>query len=226
LRCGIPFGVHSVIDGIQSLPPVAAYLIIAALVFGEAAVFIGFVLPGETAVVLGGFLARTHDLNIVALCGIVFVSAVVGDSVGYEVGRIFGPRVLRLRFVVNHSARLERAQRSLRERGGPAVLLGRFTAFFRAVMPGLAGLSEMRYPKFLLWNALGGFAWGIGFCLVGYFAGASYETVATNIGRGSAVVIAAIVLGTLVWWHVRRRRRDEQEQQHWEAEHAEVTEPG
>jgi membrane protein DedA with SNARE-associated domain len=211
--------VHGVIDAIQSLPPVLAYLIIAGLVFGEAAIFLGFVLPGETAVLLGGFLASTGDLDIVALCAIVFVSAVIGDSVGYEVGRIFGPRVLHIRIVANHSARLEKAQGQLRDRGGPAVFLGRFTAFFRAVMPGLAGLSRMPYPRFLVWNALGGLAWGIGFSLAGYFAGASYEKVASTIGRGSAIVVGVIVVGTLAFWHFRRRRRETAEQEEWDSEH-------
>jgi membrane protein DedA with SNARE-associated domain len=215
--------VHTVIDSIQSLPPVLAYLIIAGLVFGEAAFFIGFVLPGETAVLLGGFLASTGHLNLVALCAIVFVSAVVGDTVGYEVGRVLGPRVLRVRFVANHSARLERAERQLRERGGPAVFLGRFAAFLRAVMPGLAGLSRMPYPKFLVWNALGGLVWGVGFCLAGYFAGASYERVASVIGRGTAIVVGILVVGGLVWWHFRRRRREADEQDQWEAEHPQAS---
>jgi membrane-associated protein len=217
---------QSVIDAIQSLPPALAYLIIAALVFGEAAVFVGFVLPGETAVLLGGFLASRHDLNIVALCAIVVVSAIVGDTVGYEVGRILGPRVLSLGIVASHSARLERAQNQLRERGGPAVFIGRFTAFLRAVMPGLAGLSRMPYPRFLLWNALGGLTWGVAFSLAGYFAGASYEKVASVVGRGTAVVVGVLLVGALIWWHIRRRRREAAEQERWEAEHPGISGPG
>lgn len=204
-------------SAIESLPPLAAYAIIAALVFGEAAVFIGFVLPGETAVLLGGFLASSNHLDIRVLCLLVFISAVVGDTVGYEVGKYFGPRVVRSRLLLRHEARLDVARGMLRDRGGPAVLLGRFTAFFRAVMPGLAGLSEMRYRKFLIWNALGGFVWGVGFCLVGYFAGASYERVATEIGKGSAVVIGALVVALLVFWHVRRRRAERIEEQAYDA---------
>jgi membrane-associated protein len=196
-----------VTSAIESLPPLAAYAIIAGLVFGEAAVFIGFVLPGETAVLLGGFLASSNHLNIGVLCVLVVVSAVLGDSVGYEVGRLFGPRVVRWRLLERHEARLARARGMLRDRGGPAIFLGRFTAFFRAVMPGLAGLSEMQYRRFLLWNAMGGLLWGVGFCLVGYFAGASYEQVASTIGTGSAVVIGLIVLTVVVVWEVRRRRR-------------------
>ena len=218
--------VHVVTSAIESLPPLAAYAIIAGLVFGEAAVFIGFVLPGETAVLLGGFLASQSHLNIAVLCVLVVVAAVMGDSVGYEVGRLFGPRVVRWRLLERHGARLEQARSMLRERGGPAVFLGRFTAFFRAVMPGLAGLSMMHYRRFLVWNAMGGAVWGIGFCLVGYFAGASYERVASRIGTGAAVVIGVLMLAALVVWHVRRRRRDRLEEEEYDAETATPVDPG
>jgi membrane-associated protein len=200
--------VGSMIDAITSMPPLAAYTLIGLLVFGEAAVFIGFVLPGETAVVLGGFLASRHELEIVALCVLVFVAAVVGDTVGYEVGKHFGPRLMRLKIFARHQERMDSASDMLRRRGGPAVFLGRFTAFFRAVMPGLAGLSQMPYRTFLTWNALGGLIWGVGFSLVGYFAGESYEKVASEIGRGTAIVIAFLVIGALVVWHFRRRRAE------------------
>src|SRR4249919_241861 len=124
--------VHVVTSAIESLPPLAAYAIIAGLVFGEAAVFIGFVLPGETAVLLGGFLASTDHLQIGVLCVLVVFAAVLGDSVGYEVGRLFGPRVVRWRLLDRQQARLARARGTLRDKGGPAIFLGRFTAFFRA----------------------------------------------------------------------------------------------
>jgi membrane-associated protein len=163
------------------------------------------VFPGETAVLLGGFLASRGHLNLAALCVLVVGAAVIGDSIGYEVGKHFGPRLMRLRIFTRHQPQVDSAQRMLRERGGPAVLAGRFTAFLRAVMPGLAGLSKMRYGRFLFWNALGGLIWGVGFTLVGYFAGASYQKVAATIGRGTAVVLAAIVIGLLVVWEVRRR---------------------
>lgn len=212
-------------DAIESLPPAAAYAIIFALVFGEAAVFLGFVLPGETAVVLGGFLASQGRLEIVALCALVFVAAVLGDSVGYEVGKLFGPRVIGMKILRRHQARLDRAQTLLRERGGPAVFMGRFTAFFRAVMPGLAGLSQMRYRTFLPWNALGGLVWGVGFCLLGYFAGNSYERVASRVGEGAAIVVGVIVIVALVVWHFRRKRAEQREEAEWDRAHPEVSDP-
>jgi membrane-associated protein len=140
---------QTVLDAIRSMPPAGAYSVIFALVFGEAAVFIGFVLPGETAVLIGGVLAAGGRLSLATLCVLVFVAAVVGDTVGYEVGRLLGPHVIGWRRLDRFRARLDAAQRMLRERGGPAVFLARFTAFLRAAMPGLAGLSRMRYRRFL-----------------------------------------------------------------------------
>ncbi len=216
---------QTVTDAIQSVPPLAAYAIIAALVFGEAAIFIGFVLPGETAVVLGGFLASVHNLDIVTLCILVFVSAVIGDSVGFEVGKKFGPRILRTRLFQSHQARLDKALEFLKRRGGPAVFLGRFTAFFRAVMPGLAGVSRMRYGTFLVWNALGGLLWGVGYALVGYIAGNSYERVAGQIGKGTLVAVGVIVVAGLAVWHLRRKRGAKREEEEFEASHRETPTP-
>jgi membrane-associated protein len=207
--------VQGVLDAIRSVPPALAYAIIAALVFGEAAFFLGFVVPGETAVLIGGFLASQGHLDIVTLIVVVVISAILGDTVGYEVGKHLGPRVLRLGVFRKHRSRIEKAQEMLRRRGGPAVFLGRWTAFFRAVMPGIAGLSQMRYPVFLFWNALGGIAWGITFSLVGYFAGASYTKVASSIGKGAAIVLGLLILSALVVWLIRRKRHEQEEEEHY-----------
>ena len=197
---------QGLLDAIRSVPPLLAYALIALLVFGEAAFFVGFVLPGETAVLFGGFLASQGHLDIVPLIGLVVFCAIVGDTVGYEVGRHLGPRVLRLKILRKQQTRLDHAQDMLRRRGAPAVFLARWTAFFRAVMPGIAGLSQMQYRVFLSWNALGGIVWGVTFSLVGYFAGASYEKVASAIGKGSAVALGVVVIAGLVVWRVRRKR--------------------
>jgi membrane-associated protein len=201
--------VTSVVDGLLNVAPALAYVLIAALVFAEAALFVGFVLPGETAALLGGVLAASGRVSLAAVLAIVVISAIVGDTVGYEVGKHAGPRLLRSRPLRSHAARLDGARDTLRRRGGSAIFLGRFTAFLRAVMPALAGLSRMPYPRFLAWNAAGGIVWGIGVTLLGYFAGTSYQKVASALGRGSAVLLAVIVVGAVVFWFVRRRRRQD-----------------
>jgi membrane-associated protein len=163
------------------------------------------VLPGETAAVLGGVAARLGHVPLSGVLVVVIAAAVVGDSVGYEIGRHFGPRVLALPVLQKRQRRLEGAQGFLARRGGPAVFLARWVAFLRAVLPALAGTAKMRYPVFLAFNAAGGMAWGAVVVLVGYLAGESYARVQKLVGRGSALVVAAIVVIALVVWHVRQR---------------------
>ena len=88
--------VNSLLAPLLGLHGLVAYVIVVALCFGEAAVLLGFVLPGETAVVLGGVLASEHHVNLVAMVVLVVVAAVVGDSVGYAVGKRFGASVFGL----------------------------------------------------------------------------------------------------------------------------------
>jgi membrane-associated protein len=203
--------VTSLLQQLLHVPAPVVLLVVGALVFGEAAVFLGFVLPGETAVLLGGFLASTGRLSVVVLAVVVVAAAIVGDSVGYEVGKRFGPRLLRTRLLARHAHRIEHARRFLDGRGASAVFIGRFTAFLRAVMPGLAGLSGMRYRRFLVFNAAGGLVWGVGCTLAGYLAGSSYESMAGYLGQGGAAVAGVLAVVALVGWRISRRRRDRDE---------------
>jgi membrane-associated protein len=195
------------LDPLLSVPASWAYLAIAALVFTEAALFVGFVLPGETAALLGGVLAAAGRLSLAALLVIVVLAAVAGDSVGYEVGRRLGPRILAAGPLHRHARRLDGARSVLRERGGWAVLLARSTAFLRAVMPALAGVSRMPYRRFLTYNAAGALVWGVGIVLLGYVAGHSVAAVEHTLGRASAVVGVAVALLVLIAVLLRRRRR-------------------
>jgi membrane-associated protein len=198
--------VTALIGHVLSTPAIVVYLVVGGLVFAEDALFVGFVLPGETAAILGGVDAARHHVALWLLLVIVVVAEIVGDSVGYEIGRRFGSRVLAFRALRRHAARIDDARAVLARRGGWAVFFGRAVAFFRAVMPALAGVARMPYRRFLVFNAAGGLVWGSGAVLVGYLAGNSYAKVETMIGRGSAVVLAALVIVAVAVWHVRRRR--------------------
>jgi membrane protein DedA with SNARE-associated domain len=198
--------VTSLIHQLLHVPAAALLAVVAALVFGEAAVFLGFVIPGETAVLLAGFVASTGRLSVVTLAIVVVAAAIIGDSVGYEVGKRFGPRLLRMRALSRHEHRVDGARAFLDGRGAPAIFVGRFTAFLRAVTPALAGLSGMRYRRFFVYNAAGGIVWGAGCTLAGYLAGSSYETVAHRLGQGGAAAAVLLALAVLVVWRVRRRR--------------------
>ncbi|WP_037909191.1 DedA family protein [Actinacidiphila yeochonensis] len=197
---------NSITDWLDHSSGPTVYAVVAALVFCEDALFFGFVLPGETAVVLGGVVASRGGVDIVWLCVTVVLAAIAGDSVGYEVGRKFGPRILETRALSRHQERIGRAQELIRRRGPAAVFLGRFIAFFRALMPALAGISRMPYRVFLLFNALGGLVWGVGFTLLGYFAGDAYKRVEKTAGTAVAIVVAVVVVAAFVFWQIRRHR--------------------
>jgi membrane-associated protein len=188
-----------------------AYALVAALVFGETALFFGFVLPGEIAVVLGGVLASRGRVSLPLLMLVVVAAAIVGPLIGYEVGRRMGSRVVASRFLRRVSGPVERAASTLNARGAAAVLVGRFTAVLRALMPALAGTARMPYRTFAVYNAVSGIVWGVGYCLLGYLAGSAYTVVEREVGTGFAIAIAALVVAALVIWAVRRRRRPEPE---------------
>jgi len=197
------------IDGLLNVSPIVAYIAVFCLVFAEDAIFVGFVIPGETAAVLGGVVASRGEVQLGIMMALVVFAAIIGDSVGYEVGKHLGARLVKTKVLARHSRKLENAQEFLRRKGGSAVFLGRFTAFLRAVMPALAGTSRMPYGRFLAYNAAGGIVWGIGFVLLGFLAGNSYEAVAQAVGRDLAVVIAAVAVAGLIAWHFRSRRRQQ-----------------
>jgi membrane-associated protein len=199
-------GVSSVVDEILKLHGVPAYALVGGLAFAEAALFVGFVLPGETAVILGGVLAHEHKVSLPAIAAVAVLAAIIGDSVGYEVGRQFGTRLLNSRVFAKRKKGLEKGQETLRRHGGKAVFLARFAAFLRAVMPGLAGTARMPYLRFLAFNAAGGLIWAVGFTLLGYLAGASYHQVEKVAGRASEVILILILVAVVAFVIVRRRR--------------------
>jgi membrane-associated protein len=196
------------LDTILGAPAWTVLGIIALVVFAEDALFVGFVLPGETVAILGGVAASRGHVPLAAVIAVVVLAAIVGDSVGYEVGRHAGPRVLGLPVLRRRQGRLDDARDFLARRGGSAVFLGRWVAFFRAVMPALAGTARMPYPKFLAYNAAGGLVWGVAVVLAGYFAGASYARVEKALGPGAALVVVVLALVGLAVWRVRAHRAE------------------
>lgn len=205
------------LDGILNLSPIWIYLLVGLLVFAEDAIFVGFVIPGETAAVLAGVAASFGKTDLALAIPIVVAAAIIGDTVGYEVGKhLFGPRIVDGRFLRKHRHKLRGAEDFLQRRGGSAVFLGRFTAFFRAMMPALAGAAQMPYRRFVVWNAAGGIIWGTLYVVLGFLAGHSYRTVEQKVGRGLAISVALVVVVAAVVWRIRSERKDKAQEQEQE----------
>jgi membrane protein DedA with SNARE-associated domain len=184
------------------------YLIAGGLAFAEAAIMIGMVLPGESALLVAGYAAHQGWISLWVMVVVAISCAIVGDSVGYEVGRRFGPRVRASRFGMKvGERRWDAVDRFLHRHGGKSVLLGRMTALLRALVPGMAGMSRMPYLRtFLPWNVTGGVLWGGGCVLLGYGFAASLDKVARVLSIGPLPVLGVVIV-VLVALHVRHKVR-------------------
>lgn len=195
-----------IVDALLALGGVAAYVVVGLLAFGEAAAFVGLVLPGEIAVLMGGVLASQGRVSLPVVLVVAAVGAIAGDSAGYEIGRRWGPRLMEQRILRRHTLAVADAERYLRERGGRMVFLGRWTSVLRAVVPALAGMSRMPYGRFFAFNVVGGIAWAVAFTMLGYAAGESLAYIEAATGWGSWVLTGVVVVWVAVAWWRRRRR--------------------
>lgn len=197
------------VQHLLATPAWVALLVVFALPALESSAFLGFVFPGEMAVLLGGVAASQGHVPLAGVLAAGVVGAVAGDAVGYVVGRRWGRRILNStlgRFV--KAEHLDRAERALGRRGGWAVFGGRFTVALRVLIPGLAGMARMPYRRFAVANVAGAGLWVTGMVLAGYLAGSSWHTVGhyiSMVGLGlTAAVIALLVGGRAL--HRRRAR--------------------
>jgi membrane-associated protein len=189
------------------------YVIAGGLAFAEAALLVGMVLPGETALLVAGVFCNprygTLDLRIMIVVAVV--CAISGDSVGYEFGKRFGPALRRSRLGRwVGERRWSAVDGFIHRHGGKAVLLGRMTAVMRALMPSMAGMSGMRYRTFLVWNAIGGVIWAPGCVLLGYAFASALDVVGETL-TWAPLVILAIVIAVVVFLHFRREKIEEDE---------------
>jgi membrane-associated protein len=203
------------------------YLIAAALAFAEAAILIGMVLPGETALLVGGVFCnhKYGHLNLGLMIAIAAVAAIAGDSVGYEFGRKFGPSLRRSRLGRwVGEPRWSKVDGVIHKHGGKAVFLGRLTAVLRALMPSMAGMSGMRYRTFLAWNAAGGLIWAPGCVLLGYAFASALDVVGSTLTWAPLGILAVVVL-VFVALHLRNRKQEQADEVAYERSHPADTDP-
>jgi membrane protein DedA with SNARE-associated domain len=163
--------------------------------------------PGETALVLAAVLASQGKLQIELVLVIGIASAIVGDNVGYLLGRRLGRDVLEAPgpFRARRITVIRAGDRFFKRHGGKAVFLARWVALVRVAAAWLAGINGMPFKEFFLWNAFGGITWGLTFGLVGYFGGHAAAKVLAKAGLiGAAFFLVALVGGYV---YLRRRER-------------------
>jgi membrane protein DedA with SNARE-associated domain len=171
---------------------------------------LGVPVPGETALIFAGLSASQHQLNIVAVILVASAGAIIGDNIGFVIGRRGGRKLLERpgRFYDERQRMLAIGDPFFTRHGPKAVFLGRWITGLRVWTSWLAGASDMRWPTFLVWNALGGTAWATSVGLAAYFGGNGVKKVFSSIGLyGGLAAVALIVLAIgYVWWRLRKRR--------------------
>lgn len=164
---------------------------LAFIVFAESGLLIGFFLPGDSLLFTAGFLASQGILNIWLLLPILFVSAVLGDSVGYAFGKKVGPKIFTKEdSLFFHKDHLIRSQAFFERHGGKTIIIARFLPLVRTFAPILAGVGAMHYRSFLIYNVIGALLWAVGLTLGGYYLG----KVVPNADHYLLPIIAGIII--------------------------------
>lgn len=202
-----PTVLDRLIDFVWSIGP-WGYLVVFLGAGLESAAFLGLLVPGESLVIVSGMLASAGLFRLPTLIAVVSAGAVIGDSIGYELGRRLGrPWLVRrgARFGIQRD-RLAAVDAFFTRHGGKAVLIGRFIGFLRALAPFVAGASRMPYGRFLAYNVAGAILWTVACVLLGYFLGAAWPIAEKWVGR-AGLVLGVAVVAAAAWWLRRRRRK-------------------
>jgi membrane protein DedA with SNARE-associated domain len=185
------------------------YLVVFLLVMIES---IGVPVPGETALIAAAlFAGSTHKLEIWLVIAVAVAGAVVGDNIGFSIGRYGGAKLL-LRYghkIRLHEGRLKIGIWLFRRHGGKVVFWGRFVSILRTWAAFLAGTNQMEWPRFLVFNAAGGIVWATLFSLVYYEFGGALRTLSTTIDVSIGVASSVILVAFVIW--TRRKEAELQE---------------
>ena len=173
-------------------------LLIAAIIFGESGMMIGFFFPGDTLLLSAGLLAASGKLSLLYTIIVIAIAAILGDNVGYQIGRSLGPRLFRKPdSVVFRKEYIDRAEAFYEKYGSKTMLLAHFVPIVRAFAPVTAGAGKMPRKLFMFFDAIGDIAWTILLTLFGYFIGSKIPNIDKYIEPVLVLVIIVLLAPTL-----------------------------
>lgn len=184
---------------LQDLIRWGGYTVLALIVFAETGLLIGFFLPGDSLLVTAGLFAGKGDLNIWVLFFLLSTMAILGDAVGYWFGRTTGPKIfVREKSWLFAKEHLVRAQAFYEKHGGKTIIMARFIPFIRTFAPIVAGVARMSYPRFALYNVIGGIFWVGSMVSIGYVLGNAIPDIEKRIHWIVLLVIFVSILPPIV----------------------------
>src|SRR3990167_9530725 len=173
-------------------------LAIAFIIFGESGLFFGFLFPGDTLLLTAGFFAAQDKLPIVPLIAVIVLAAILGDNVGYQTGRRFGPKIFKREDgIFFRQDYVAKAQRFYDKHGGKTIIIARFFPAIRTFAPIVAGVGKMRWSYFAAYNVVGALLWGIGVTMFGYLLGSAAPDIDQYLLLGVLTVGHVILFFTL-----------------------------
>jgi membrane-associated protein len=196
---------------VEAIIKTVGYIGLFLIIFAETGLLLGFFLPGDTLLISAGLLIQQDKVNLELwmLIPLLVAAAIIGDAVGYQVGKHTGPRLFKREngriFKRDH---LERAKRFYDKHGGKTIVIARFLAFIRTFAPTVAGAAEMPYLRFAVFNAIGALLWVPSLTLLGYFFGKTIPADLIDvffIGLVGLMLAASVIPALFHLWRQRRR---------------------
>ncbi|WP_308796470.1 DedA family protein [Agromyces silvae] len=193
-----------ILDTVQSVDPVLRTILAGVAIMLETSVLIGLVVPGDTVVIVAS-TAIGGPVEWLALALTVIVGAIAGETIGFMLGRWFGPRIITSRLGRRiGEENWARAQRYLDRRGGPAVFISRFLPVLHSLVPLLVGMSTMRYRRFIAWTLPACVIWSFAYTTVGWLAAGSYRELSQELHWAGYVFVAIIAAFVLLVWGIKK----------------------
>jgi len=188
-------GLFHQLQDVRGLVQAAGLVGLAAIIFAETGLLVGFFLPGDSLLVTAGLLGSQGYVDVVAVGVVLMFAAVIGDTVGYAIGKASGPRLFtRENSLLFNRKHLVRAHDFYERHGGKTIIIARFMPVIRTFAPVVAGMGAMHYRRFAVYNVIGGVTWVWSMLLMGYFLGRWVPGIASHI---ELVIVVVVVLSFL-----------------------------
>lgn len=161
---------------LEGVGVIGGLLLIGAIIFAESGLLIGFFLPGDTLLFTAGFFASTGKLPLAGVLLVIFLGAVIGDNVGYMIGKKTGPKLFKKKDgLIFRQAYVQRAETFYEKHGGKTIILARYVPVVRTFAPLVAGVGNMKHSKFILYNLIGAAIWTVSVVMLGYWLGSMID---------------------------------------------------
>jgi membrane-associated protein len=192
---------HQIRD-VRAIIAWGGYVGLTAIIFAETGLLIGFFLPGDSLLVTAGLLAATTGVFNVWLLGLLLtVASIIGNSVGYQIGKAAGPRLFsREDSLLFNKKHLIRAREFYERHGGKTIIIARFMPIVRTFVPVVAGMGQMGYRRYTIYNIIGGIGWIWGMLFIGYFLGRYIPGVDQHIETVIILVVLISLLPGIIGW--------------------------